>query len=96
MNFSDFYQIRLAIQGHDELPATRNEFGDKARERSKLLMRKLYARRRTMDLNAHGKPLRNPEKTNLRFAPARRGGAGRGTARRGKANTRASGGITEA
>ena len=66
MNWGDIDTIRDAFCGYDPAPA-RDDVAGRAREASRLGMRKLYERRRKAGLNARGKPLRAAQKTNLRF-----------------------------
>ncbi len=55
LDWSDFNDVRSEICGYQEAPPTAI---NKAREYAKLAMRRLYAKRRAMGLNAHGKPLK--------------------------------------
>ena len=51
-------QIRNQICGYDEPMQVATPVQNRAREASRLAMRRLYDRRRAMGLNAHGKPLK--------------------------------------
>jgi hypothetical protein len=64
--WSDFETIRNAIAYEDE-PA--QPAAITTRERSRLAMRRLYAKRRAAGLNAHGKPYAVAQRINRRFRP---------------------------
>ena len=64
--WGDIDIVRNAICGYDPAPVASDAAG-RAREASRLAMRKLYARRRAAGLNAHGKPFAASNKTNLRL-----------------------------
>jgi ribosomal protein L44E len=58
-------QIRNEIAGYE--PEVVGIQALSQREKSKLAMRKLYARRRKAGLNAHGKPFSVKQRTNKRW-----------------------------
>lgn len=59
--------VRNAICGYAPASVAANSAAERARLASKLAMRRLYARRRAAGLNAHGKPLAVPSRTNKRW-----------------------------
>ena len=58
-------QIRNDISGYESEIVSPVQ--NKAREASRIAMRKLYARRRAAGLNAHGKPFSVKQRTNKKY-----------------------------
>jgi len=68
--WSEIETLRRQIGGYDEAPEspqTRPDARQRAREASARGMRRLYAQRRAQGLNAHGKPLKVPNRANYRY-----------------------------
>jgi len=67
ISWSDIDIIRNNISAYEPKPIKRS-VSFYRREYARIAMRRLYARRRKMGLNAHGKPFANKSKTNKRYA----------------------------
>jgi hypothetical protein len=62
----DIDSIRQSVAGYDD-PQPLPDAAQRAREASRLAMRRLYDKRRRMGLNAHGKPFKVRQRANWRF-----------------------------